>query len=160
MTWAGFPPDFRMGFRLMRTPGVGWAMISGLNMFVEKTLPNAVVRKLTPEEMAVYRAPYPTVRSRRPLRAWPCEIPIDGSPSDVHEVVSTYSRWMGETTTPMLMFHASPGGTIQDKEVAWCRETIRDLEVVDIGPRIHFVQEDNPHLIGKRLADWLAELSR
>lgn len=156
MTWAGFPPDFRAGFRLMRTPGLGWLMISGFNMFVEKILPSAIVRKLTPEEMAIYRAPYRSPRSRRPLRVWPCEIPIDGSPADVHAVVEAYSRWLGETDMPMLMFYASPGGTIREAEVAWCRETIRNLEVVDIGRGIHFLQEDNPHLIGARIADWLA----
>lgn len=158
MTWAGFPPDFRAGFRMMRTPGLGWVMIAGLNMFVEKILPSAIVRDLTPQEMELYRAPFPTARSRKPVRVWPCEIPIDGSPSDVHEIVSTYARWLGETQTPMLMFHASPGGTIGADEVAWCRQTIRNLEVVDIGAGIHFLQEDNPHMIGAKLEDWLDQL--
>ncbi len=158
MTWAGFPPDFRTGFRMMRTPGLGWMMISGLNMFVAKILPSAIVRDLTPAEMDHYRAPYPTARSRKPVRVWPCEIPIDGSPSDVHEIVSAYSRWLGETQTPMLMFYATPGGTIGPKEVEWCRQTIQNLEVVDIGKGIHFLQEDNPHLIGQRLEEWLARL--
>lgn len=156
MRWSGFPPDFRMGFKLMRTPGIGWIMISGFNMFVEKILPNAIVRKLTPEEMAAYREPYPTARSRRPVRVWPTEIPIDGTPSNVHEIVEAYSSWLSETDIPMLMFHASPGGTIREDEVAWCRKTIRNLEVIDIGPGIHFIQEDNPHLIGEHIARWIA----
>ncbi|WP_170565375.1 haloalkane dehalogenase [Ruegeria atlantica] len=158
MIWAGFPPDFRAGFRMMRTPGLGWMMISGLNMFVEKILPNAIVRDLTPQEMSQYRAPFPTARSRKPVRVWPCEIPIDGTPSDVHEIVSTYSRWLGKSQTPMLMFYATPGGTIGPKEVAWCHQTIQNLEVVDIGKGIHFLQEDNPHLIGEKLEEWLGRL--
>ncbi len=158
MSWAGFPPDFRTGFRLMRAPGLGWMMISGLNMFVEKILPSAIVRDLAPQEMSQYRAPFTTARSRKPVRVWPCEIPIDGTPSDVHEIVSAYSRWLGETQTPMLMFHATPGGTIGTKEVAWCHQTIQNLEAVDIGKGIHFLQEDNPHLIGEKLEEWLARL--
>ncbi len=145
VTWARFPPDFRGGFRLMRTPGLGWAMISGLNMLVEKLLPSAVVRKLTPEEMAIYRAPYPNVRSRRPLRVWPCEVPIDGSPADAHAVVETYSRWLGEADTPMLMFFASPGGNIEESG----RRMVSPNHPQPGGrrhwPGHSFLQEDNPH---------------
>ena len=158
MTWAGFPPDFRIGFKLMRTPGLGWLMISGFNMFVNKMLPNAIVRPLSEAEMAHYRAPYPTLRSRRPLRRWPCEIPIDGTPSDVHDIVAGYSHWLGKTDLPMLLFHASPGGTIQADELAWCRSTIRNLETVDLGEGIHFLQEDHPHHIGDHLSEWLKRL--
>ncbi len=158
MTWDGFPLDFRAGFRMMRTPGLGWVMISGLNMFVEKILPSAIVRDLPPGEMDHYRVPYPTARSRKPDRVWPRELPIDGSPADVHEIVNGYSHWLGKTQTPMLMFHATPGGTMGPKEVASCRQTIQYLEVVDIGKGIHFLKEDNPHLIGEKLAEWSARL--
>lgn len=159
MTWDGFPADFRMGFKMMRTPWLGGLMISQLNMFVNKILPNAIVRDLTKAELARYREPYPDARSRRPVRVWPCEIPIDGSPADVHAVVAGYAEWLERTDTPMLLFHANPGGTVREAEVAWCQQTIRNLEVVDIGPGIHFVQEDNPHLIGEKLADWVGRLA-
>lgn len=155
MNWSGFPRDFRVGFRLMRTPGIGWLMISGLNMFVNKILPSAVVRDLTAEEMAHYRAPYPNAKSRLPLRQWPCEIPIEGQPADVHAIVDGYSRWLGETDLPMILFYGTPGGTIQKSGLDWCRDTIKNLDVVDIGPGIHFLQEDNPHLIGQELLSWL-----
>ncbi|MEP1209255.1 MAG: haloalkane dehalogenase [Rhizobiaceae bacterium] len=156
--WSDFPPDFKIGFKLMRTPGIGWLMISGLNSFVNKVLPSAVVRDLTATEMAHYRAPYPTVGSRLPLRQWPCEIPIDGSPADVHKVVEDYSNWLGETEIPMLLFHATPGGTIRAEGVEWCKNTIKNLETVDFGSGIHFLQEDNPHLIGRELSNWIGRL--
>lgn len=156
--WSQFPSDFKIGFKLMRTPGIGWLMISGLNMFVNKILPGAIVRKLTESEMRRYREPFTTVRSRLPLRQWPCEIPIDGSPADVHDVVDGYSKWLGKTEIPMILFHADPGGLIQAAGVDWCKTTIKNLDVVDIGPGIHFVQEDNPHLIGEKLAQWLGKL--
>ena len=158
VSWSDFPTDFKVGFKLMRTPGVGWLMISGLNSFVNKILPSAVVRDLTAAEMAQYRAPYPTVGSRLPLRQWPCEIPIDGSPADVHKVVEDYSKWLGETDTPMQLFYATPGGTIRADGVEWCKRTIKNLETVDIGSGIHFLQEDNPHLIGRELTDWISKL--
>ncbi|MGB0505129.1 MAG: haloalkane dehalogenase [Pikeienuella sp.] len=155
MNWASFPPDFRTGFKMMRTPVIGWLMISGLNMFVNKILPSAIVRKLSDEEMARYRAPFLTVRSRRPLHIWPCEIPIEGSPQDVYAVVDDYSRWLGQTEIPKLLFYGTPGGTVQKANVAWCKQHMPNLETVDIGPGIHFLQEDNPHLIGEKLVEWM-----
>ncbi len=37
-------------------------------------------------------------------------------------------------------------------------KTIRNLDVVDTGKGIHFLQEDNPHLIAEKLEEWLARL--
>lgn len=159
MSWSGFPADFRIGFKMMRTTGLGWLMVSVANVFANKILPDAIVRDLTPVEMAHYRAPYPTAKSRKPVRVWPTEIPIDGTPSDVHDIVAAYSKWLGETDLPMLMFYGTPGGTIREAEVAWLRDTIRNLRMVDIGEGIHFIQEDNPHLIGAELAAFLQDLA-
>ena len=153
--WSDFPADFKVGFKLMRTPGIGWIMVSGLNFFVNKILPQAIVRTLSETEMARYREPYPTFRSRRPVRRWPCEIPIEGHPDDVHQAVSAYNAWLQETDIPMLLFHAEPGGLIREKDVAWCREHLKNLATVDIGPGLHFVQEDNPHKIGGELGKWI-----
>ena len=153
-SWSAFPKDYKVGFRLMRTPGVGWFMISVMNAFVKQILPQAIVRDLSPEETAHYEAPYPTVGSRKPVRQWPCEIPIDGKPADVHSAVADYSRWLQETDLPKLLFHASPGGITDEATLAWCRESFPNLETVDIGDGIHFVQEDNPHRIGLELARW------
>ena len=87
-SWSGFPRDFKTGFRLMRTPIVGWFMISVMNVFVKQILPQAIVRQLSAEEKAFYEAPFATIGSRKPVRQWPCEIPIDGKPADVHAAVS------------------------------------------------------------------------
>jgi haloalkane dehalogenase len=157
-SWSGFPKDFKLGFRLMRTPGIGWFMISVMNMFVKQILPQAMVRELSTDEKAYYGAPFSTVSSRKPVRQWPLEIPIDGKPADMQKVVSDYSRWLQETELPKLLFYASPGGIIEATTLAWCRENLPNLQTVDIGEGIHFVQEDNPHLIGEELANWYQAL--
>ncbi len=38
--------------------------------------------------------------------------------------------------------------------VDWSKEHFSNLKTVDIGQGIHFLQEDNPHLIGRELATW------
>ena len=65
-TWEDFPAIARETFQKFRTPGVGEKMILEGNAFVEGVIPLGTVRKLTDEEMSVYRAPFPTAESRRP----------------------------------------------------------------------------------------------
>lgn len=157
VSWSQFPADFKTGFKLMRTTGIGWLMISVMNGFVNQILPQATVRKLTPAEMNVYRQPYPTVASRKPVRQWPLEIPIDGYPADVHEVVSAYAEKLQQSDLPKLLFYGDPGGLIRKEEVEWCKNNLTNLTTVDIGPGLHYLQEDNPHQIGEELARWYQE---
>ena len=156
--WSDFPKDFKMGFKLIRTPGLGWFMVSVLNVFVKQILPNATVRKFTPEEKSIYQQPFKTISSRKPVRQWPLEIPIDGSPKDMHELVSNYSEKLQKSELPKLLFHATPGGIITPKVVEWAKEHLKKLKTVDIGAGIHYIQEDNPHKIGEDLATWYQSL--
>ncbi len=156
--WVDFPADFRNGFKLMRTPGIGFFMVSVMNVFVKQILPQAIARKLTDEEKAQYEEPFPTVTSRKPVRQWPCEIPIEGKPKDVHDIVTTYNAKLQESQLPKLLFYAHPGGLIREETVAWCKANLPNLQTVDIGEGLHFVQEDNPHLIGEEIAKWYQAL--
>jgi haloalkane dehalogenase len=157
-TWDDFPKDFKMGFKLFRTPGIGWLMISVMNMFVTQILPQAIVRTLSAEEKDHYAEPFRTVKSRKPVRQWPCENPIDGQPPDMHAVVSHYNQKLQGSAVPKLLFFATPGGIIDAKTVAWCKQNLKNLKAVDIGEGLHFLQEDNPHLIGEELAKWYLQL--
>lgn len=157
-TWADFPKDVKMGFKLLRTPLIGWFMIVGLNIFVEKILPMAIVRKLTEKEMNFYREPYKRMLDRKPLWRWPNEIPIDGKPSDVAALVQAYSRTLQESDCPKLMFFAHPGGIITAPMLEWCRRNLKNLKTIDIGQGIHYLQEDNPKLIGSELLKWYKSL--
>lgn len=158
MKWENFPAEFRIGFRLFRTPGIGWLLLSVMNLFVNQVMPQAIVRELSAEEKKRYSAPYKTIKSRKPVRQWPCEIPIDGKPADVHEVISGYSRKLRESALPKLLFHAAPGGIINSKTLEWCRQHINNLKTVDLGEGIHYLQEDHPHRIGEELAQWYRNL--
>jgi haloalkane dehalogenase len=156
--WSEFPSGWKSVFRLFRTPGTGELLILGLNMFVRGVLPMATVRKLSREELAHYAEPYPTFASRRPILRWPREIPINGRPAAVHEAVEAYGRWLEEAPLPKLLLHARPGGIIDEVEVERLRGSLPNLTLVDIGPGIHYVQEDNPHGIGEAIAEWWGEL--
>lgn len=154
LTWAEWPEQAKGMFQAFRTPAMGEQMIMDNNMFVEATLPGAILRKLSDEEMNRYREPYPDRESRRPLWRWPNEIPIDGEPADVHEIVQAYSKWLGESPLPKLLLHAQPGAIMRNL-LGWCEDNIANLKSVDVGAGVHFLQEDTPHEIGEAIRDWM-----
>jgi haloalkane dehalogenase len=137
---------------------VGWDMIVNNHVFVEQVLPGAIVRTMTDAEMDHYRAPFIDPPTRKPVWRWPNEIPIAGEPANVVAAVEAYNAKLQESDLPKLLFSCTPGALITAAGVAWCKENLKNLKVVDIGPGIHFVQEDNPHLIGKELSSWYAGL--
>jgi haloalkane dehalogenase len=153
--WDAFPPDFVDTIRAFRTPDVGWEMVVEQNMFVERVLPAAIVRDLSQEEMDRYREPYVDPAARKPVWRWPNELPIAGEPADVVDAVAAYNGWLQETEIPKLLFHATPGAIVPPAMLGWCVANLKNLETVDLGPGIHYLQEDHPHEIGEALADWL-----
>jgi haloalkane dehalogenase len=157
-SWDLFPEDFRKIFQAFRTPDVGQDLIINKNIFVENVLPGGIVRKLSEEEMNHYREPFKNPASRKPVWRWPNEIPIEGHPPDVTVAVDAYNKKLTESDLPKLLFHAEPGAIMPKPVVEWCKENLKNLKTVDIGEGIHFVQEDNPDLIGSELAKWLAGL--
>ena len=158
MTWSEMPADMRMPFKMMRTPYIGWFMISVMNMFVKKMIPDTIKRKLSAEEMAYYMAPYTTIKSRKPVRVWPQQIPIDGKPKRTQQLIAAYSQWLQNSNIPKLCLHSQPGAIINPAAVKWIEKSIPNTKMVDIGEGIHFVQEDNPHGIGRAISEWHSKI--
>lgn len=153
-SWDWFPAEMKEIFQAFRTPDVGWDMIVNKNMFIEQILPGGVVRKLTDEEMNYYRSPFVNPASRRPIWQWPNEIPIGGEPRDVAEAVDHYSGKLQQSELPKLLFYATPGALLPQLVVDWCQQNLKNLRSVNIGQGLHYLQEDNPHLIGSEIANW------
>lgn len=158
MSWSEFPVGPRIGFKLFRTPGIGWFMLCVMNMFVRQILPQMTVRKLSETEMQRYLAPFPSIKSRKPARQWPREIPLDGRPEDMVELVSAYSQKLQQSDLPKLLFYGNPGAIVNAEAVEWCRRSLKNLELVELGKGLHYLQEDHPHAIGEALANWYRRL--
>jgi len=154
-SWEQFTPQGREIFKKLRTPGVGETMVLDHNMFVEQLLPGSVVRRLSPAEMQDYRAPFVERTARKPMLAWPREIPIAGEPADVVTVVSRYRYALCQSQLPKLLFTVEPGMLVRAPLVAWCRASLPKLDVIALGRGLHFVQEDHPHAIGEHIAAWV-----
>jgi len=158
LEWSDLPKDFKMMFKMLRTPFVGWLMVSVANMFVKKMIPEMIVRKLTKEEFDHYKKPYPTIASRKPVRVWPMEVPISGKPKGVVEKIGAYGEWLKRTEIPKICFYGDPGAIIKKSDVEYIKNNIPNTKMIDMGKSLHYVQEDHPHLIGQEIASWYETL--
>ena len=152
VTWEEWPDAARQVFQGFRSPA-GEDMVIEKNVFVERVLPGSVLRGLTDAEMEVYRRPYlETGESRRPTLTWPREIPIDGEPADMVELVGEYAEWLADSEVPKLFINAEPGAILTGPQREFCRTWPNQTEVTVKG--VHFIQEDSPTEIGQAIAEW------
>jgi haloalkane dehalogenase len=159
-TWEEFVRGVpaREIFRRFRTPGEGEQLILEENAFVERILPGAIRRKLTDEEMAVYRAPFSTPRSRRPTWRFPNELPIAGEPADVYAALEAAHAALAAATYPKLLFAADPGALVPPALADDFARKLQDCRLVKLGAGVHFLQEDHPETIGRSVAAFIAEV--
>jgi haloalkane dehalogenase len=158
-TWDEFlrGSPAREMFRKFRTPGEGEKLILEGNAFVE-LMPGAIRRKLTDEEMAVYRAPFPTPESRRPTWRFPNELPIAGEPADVYATMERAHEALAASTYPKLLFAAEPGALVPPAYAEDLAGKLKDCRFVKLGDGVHFLQEDHPETIGRSVAAFIAEV--
>ncbi len=157
-SWDGFVPGANETFQKFRTPGVGEEMILENNFFVEAILPGATVRKLTDEEMSVYRAPFPTPESRRPTWRFPNEIPIAGEPADVYSSLKKAHEALTQSTYPKLLFAGDPGAIVSPALAERFAKGLKNCRLVQLSSGLHYLQEDHPDVIGANIKEWLIEL--
>lgn len=154
--WDDWPSEARRVFQGFRSDA-GETMVLEKNLFVEAVLPRSVLRGLSEAEMAVYRAPFREPgEARRPTLTWPRQIPIEGEPADVVEVVERYGAWLGRSPMPKLFVNAEPGSILTGRARDFCRSWPNQTEVTV--PGSHFIQEDSPHEIGEALAAFVRRL--
>lgn len=151
LRWDVFPEQARAAFKAFRSPETGRKLLIDENAFIESILPSSIIRKLSETEMNHYREPFMSAASREPVYRWPKELPIEGTPADVVKIVENYHEWLLKNSIPKLLFWASPGGIIREKTADWYARTLKNVRSVCIGPGVHYIQEDNPHLIGDEI---------
>ena len=145
-------------FRKFRTPGVGEQLILEGNAFVERILPGSTVRKLTDEDMAVYRAPFPTPQSRRPTWRFPNDLPIAGEPADVYATLEADHAALTASTYPKLLFAGDPGAIVSPAFGERFAAGLNNCRFILLGAGSHFLQEDHPDAIGRAVAEWISEI--
>ncbi|MGW4772489.1 haloalkane dehalogenase [Nocardia sp. NPDC004278] len=156
VTWEQWPERARGVFQGFRSPA-GEGMVLEKNIFVEKVLPGSVLRSLSDAELAEYRRPFASPgEDRRPTLSWPRQIPIDGEPKDVVEVVENYGKWLSTSDVPKLFVNAEPGSILTGAQREFCRTWPNQREITV--PGSHFIQEDSPDAIGSAIAEFVKEV--
>jgi len=153
VTWDDWPESARGIFKGFRSDK-GEDLILQRNMFVEAVLPSSVIRQMGEEEMNQYRKPFIRVADRQPTLNWPRQIPIDGEPPHMVDLVASYGEWMASNQElPKLFINGDPGSILTGKARKFCRTWPNQKEVTVAGT--HFIQEDSPAEIGIAVAEWL-----
>ena len=158
LTWAEWPEAAVRIFQGFRSDA-GEEMILKKNLFVETVLPGSILRDLTDDEMAEYRRPFANEgEDRRPTLTWPRQIPIEGEPADVVEIVSNYGAWLEKSAVPKLLINADPGTIMTGTALDYARTWPNQEEITVKG--LHFIQEDSPDEIGKAIAAFVSRLRK
>jgi haloalkane dehalogenase len=158
IVWEDWPDAATGVFKGFRSDA-GESMVLEKNTFVERILPGSVLRALTEEEMTIYRRPFQNSgEDRRPTLTWPRQIPIEGEPANVSQIVAKYAAWLAETDLPKLFINAEPGAILTGPQREFCRTFKNQIEVTV--PGIHFIPEDSPNEIGEAIAAWRSRIMK
>ena len=155
MKWSSWPEDATKVFKLMRSE-VGEELILEKNIFVERILPSSIIRKLSDEEMSQYRKPFLKAGTdRQPTLSWPRQIPLEGEPIEVVDIVNDYAEFMKKTNIKKLFINAEPGSILIGPQREFCRRWNNQKEVSVKGK--HFIQEDSHVEISDEINSWIEE---
>jgi haloalkane dehalogenase len=158
MLWDDFG-KYKQAFKLLRSPA-GYLMIQVMNFFVNKVLPRSVARRknMTKEIMRHYREPFPTIRSRRAVRAFSQHLPIECRPPESYEFIEAIEQRLPAVKFPVLWIKATPGAIISEITVyhlVTLKARLPQLEVKEFGPGLHYLQEDDPQKIAELIVEWM-----
>lgn len=161
-SWSDFHQSdaARETFRKFRTPSEGEAMILEANAFVERVLPGSVKRTLTEDEMAAYRAPFPSRESRIPILRLPNELPIEGEPADVAAALEAALLALRASTYPKALLTGDPGALVSPAFAKAFAAGMKNIEVIELGPGAHYLQEDHPEAIAAAVVDLIRRAER
>lgn len=152
-SWDEWPEATREFFKRQRTPA-GEDLILQKNLFIEYLLP---LRGISPEAIEIYRRHYRNPGpSRQPMLTWTRELPIEGEPEDVTQIVDSYSRWLATSPIPKLFINADPAGFLIGPQREFCRTWPNQQEITVKGA--HFLQEDSPNEVGEAIARFVAKV--
>jgi haloalkane dehalogenase len=90
------------------------------------------------------------------MLTWARELPIEGEPPDVIDLIDVYSQWLATSPIPKLFINAEPGGFLIGPVREFCRAWPNQETVTVDGA--HFVQEDSPSAVGQAAARFVAKV--
>jgi haloalkane dehalogenase len=90
------------------------------------------------------------------MLTWTRELPIEGQPRDVTQIVESYARWLSSSSLPKLFIDAEPAGFLIGAQREFCRAWPNQQITTVQGS--HFLQEDSPAEVGEATARFVAKV--
>lgn len=153
--WSDFPDGRDKIFKLLRSDE-GKMMAFDDNFFVETLLPKSVIRELSNDEMTAYLLPFLIKENRKPTLDLAIDLPIEGEPAHVAQIVDEYGQWLLISEIPKLLIVAKPGALLTGRNLEFARSFPNQIEISVSG--IHYIQEDSPEEIGKGIKEFYLNL--
>jgi pimeloyl-ACP methyl ester carboxylesterase len=138
--WSAESLSMRAFSRIMST-GPVQQMILERNLFVERLMPIAMARKLTPNEMDHYRKTQPSPEARRGVAEMPRQI-LAARPL-LERLARQVPERLGEKPA-LLVWGMKDLGFRPKSLLPKMRSTFPDHEVVELPRTRHYIQEDAP----------------
>jgi haloalkane dehalogenase len=123
--------------------------------FVDKALPQGLMRSLSNAEMEHYREPFKPKGAGRPIYQYLRDLPNGDSHCKVKEFIADYSEKLTRSSLPKLLMYTIPGFITTIATVMWAKENLPNIEIIDIGEELHYAQESNPQVMGETISVWL-----
>jgi len=139
---------------LLDKPQASYRAIVEQNYLVRKLLPSGVLRTLTAKEINTYDEPFKTVKDRKLLWQYIQELPLGKVKTEIVDLIEQYSQWLQKTKLPKLMMYAVPGFITTMDTVAWAKQHLPSLTLVELQNALHFAQESMPDVFAAELKRW------
>lgn len=123
--------------------------------YVDKILPQEMLRSLTDIELKHYREPFLKQGSGKVLSQYLKELPKENHASKADKLIADYAKKLQLSKLPKLLLYSVPGFVTTMDTVVWAKATLPNLEMVDVGEELHYAQESNPELMGETVSVWL-----
>jgi pimeloyl-ACP methyl ester carboxylesterase len=161
-TFAGPRQNIPVPLRLFRTPGVGEALVKGLDMFVRGFLFRAGVvhhERFTEDVRRAYLAPHPTWSSRTGELVFPREIPSSDT-GPIAGLLARLNRGIEQEfrSKPARIMWAMRDPAFTPAVLEQWRKTLPDAPVTKLDDASHYLQEDAYERIVPQLLSFLAQL--
>jgi haloalkane dehalogenase len=124
-------------------------------VFIDKIIPQSVMRNLSASELERYREPFLADGSGKPIVQYLKELPHGDGKRKLDSIIAAYSKKLTKSRLSKLMLYSVPGFVTTIATAMWARENIPNLQIVDIGEELHLGQESYPKLIGETISAWL-----
>lgn len=133
-----------------RTSGIfGRFAIRNANAFVNLAIPAGITRTLSRAEMAAYRDPFPTRRSRRPTEVLPREL------LESRDLLYDLERALPKLAkTPTLLAWGDQDIAFRHKELRRFKLAFPNHTFVPLPGAGHYIQEDAPDQITEAIRAW------